>query len=85
MIGVEMQVDPRFDLKLVAVGAALEDAAILLALYIARKEQQQLLVQEPGWATEDATFTISRATSAERINDQCIYITTAQGPVMDYS
>lgn len=57
MIGVEMQADPGFDLKLVAVGAALEDAATLPALCIARKEQQQLLVQEPGWKTEDATST----------------------------
>lgn len=48
MVGVEMQADPGFDLKLVAVGAALEDAAVLPTLEIALKELQQLLVQEPG-------------------------------------
>lgn len=32
MIGVEMHADPGFDLKLVAVRAALEDAAALPAL-----------------------------------------------------
>lgn len=32
MIGVEMQADPGFDFKLLAVGAALEDAAAHPAL-----------------------------------------------------
>lgn len=40
MVGVEMQADPGFDLKLVAVDAALKDAAVLPTLEITLKEQQ---------------------------------------------
>lgn len=48
MVGIEMQMDPWFDSKLVAVGATLKDATLLPSLEISPEEQQQLLVEEPG-------------------------------------
>lgn len=46
LICVEMQADLGFELKLVAVCAALENT-VLFSLWIRIKEQQQLFVQKP--------------------------------------
>lgn len=52
LISVEMQTDPRFELKLVAVCTALENA-VLLGLLISIKEQQELFVQKPEHRPEN--------------------------------
>lgn len=54
-INVEMQAELRFEPELMAVCAALKDAA-LLGLWIGIKEQQKLFVQEPEHTPEKAAF-----------------------------
>lgn len=58
LIGVEMQTDLGFELKLVAVCSALKNT-VLLGLWIGIKEQQKLFVQKPEHKPENTILTLS--------------------------
>lgn len=57
-----MQADLGFELKLVAVCAALKNA-VLLGLWIGIKEQQKLFVQKPEYKPENTVFTLSHTST----------------------
>lgn len=54
-VGVEVQADVGFELELVAVCTALQNAR-LLGLWVSIKEQQKLLVQKPEHKPDNAAF-----------------------------